>query len=113
MRAVFSEGIDCVGERWLSDVRLEALPVDHIHRSTEQTGDVVLQVDIIEDTQLCSRIEIYQDVDIAFAALFATRKRAEQRSVCDAMPVKIVLVPPERRDDAVSVHKLRIILLQQ
>ena len=65
-------------------MRLKRSPVDHIDRSLEQAGDVILYADVIEDRDARVRVEFDQDIDVAIGPVVAPRNRAEQGSVANA-----------------------------
>ena len=54
-------------------MRLQSIAIDHINRPIEQAGNVVLQPDVIEESDMSLGINIDDDVEIAIGPAIAAR----------------------------------------
>src|SRR5215472_731366 len=99
-----SESIDRVGGHMRPEARLQGFPVDHIHGSLKQAGDISLQARIVEHGGNDLRVEVYQNVDVAFGSLLVPRGGTEQRGMRHAVRLELGLALPQAGDDGLSVH---------
>ena len=76
-----SEGINSFGGGWTPQVRLEGVPIDHIDRASEKSGDVSLQSRVSEGVELRVRGELDQDVEIASRTGLTSGHGAEKCSM--------------------------------
>jgi hypothetical protein len=58
-------------------MRLETVPVHHVHRAIEQARNVVLEIDIIEHGEVRLGIDFDDDVDVSVRAVVTACGRAE------------------------------------
>jgi len=93
-------------ERLSLDVRLEALPVDHIHRDIKQAGNILFQPYIIENAEVRSRIEVDHKIEIAVRPRLSTRYGTEQGNMCDTLLIQLPPMLPQRGYDPISFHDL-------
>jgi hypothetical protein len=85
-------------------MRLQSIAIDHINRAIEQTGNVVLKPDVIEESNMSLGINIDDDVEIAIQPAIATRNRAENSGVTDSTRAQGVLVASQNGNAVRSVH---------
>ena len=64
-------------------MRLQRLTVDHVDRYGEQSGDIGLDTDIVENCDVRIRVELDEDVDVG--PVVATRNRTEQSGMRHAL----------------------------
>src|SRR5262245_51612069 len=85
-------------------IGLESLPVHDINRSVEQTGDEILQFDIVIDAEMSIRVQVDHDVDVAVRPRLASGNRAEDRSMLHTLSLEFGLVLFQYGNDALAVY---------
>ena len=87
---------------------LESLTVDHVDRAIEQTGDVILQPDVIEKSDVGFRIDIDHDVDIAVGPVLAACHGAEYGCMRDAARAQGAFIVAQSGDGVLGIHSKKI-----
>ena len=86
------------------NVRLKPVTVDNINRAVEQTGYVIFEAGVINNSDVGRRININHDVDVAIGPVIAACTRAEQGSVIDTPRAQRRFVFPQPGKDFLTVH---------
>src|SRR6266851_930987 len=84
--------------------RLQAFAICHVHRPLEHVAEVLLDADVLKQTDRCFWLKLNQDVDIAVGFFFPTRDRAEQGRMQHSTMAEFPLVSAQRGDDLFLVH---------
>ncbi len=87
----------------------QGFPIDNINRLFEQSGDIILQAGIIIDRHDDLRVEIDQNVDVAFRILFVAGDGTEQGGMPHAMRPQIGLARLQLLYDLVAFHQTIIV----
>src|SRR5258708_27867988 len=100
----FSERIDGITRGRRTQARLERIAVDDIDRPVEQTGDVIVEVHVLQDRVAGLGAEFHQYVEIAVGPVVAARDRAEHGGMTDTAGAQVTLVAAQRGNGINGVH---------
>src|SRR6516165_6432689 len=93
-----------IPRHWRAHVRLEGLPIDHVNRSIEQTGNVIFQSDVVEKRDMSLGIDINENVEIAVRSALAARDRPEYRGMRDAARPQRAFMAAQGGKGILSIH---------
>jgi hypothetical protein len=98
------KGIDSIPGNWRAQIGLQALAIDHINASVKQSGNVILQSDVIEKRNVSLEIDIDHDIEVAVRPILAPGHGAEHGGMGYAPRAQYALVATESGNGILCIH---------
>ena len=77
---------------------------DHVDRALEETGNMLLEADVIVDRPFGPRLELHQDVDVAVRMGVAARQRPKDSGMRDSLRAQRAFVAAKGGDGIASIN---------
>src|ERR1700724_429721 len=100
-----SEGIDGVGRHGRTNMGLERVTADDVHRSPKESRDVFLQSHIVENGDASVRLDVDDDIEVAVRSVISARDRSEHAGMADTACAQVGLVAAQGGKGVLSVHE--------